>query len=165
MGYSSTTDTRFLGTLKSWLQSQSEISILVRYSHAGGNRELTFHKNFEDLTDRLAKLPPLTSVIAFRQPQLPLRGVVDDEYIAKCLKIIPDGAEYLVVDAMPRVAGKRSWFHFGDGDSHRDLREELENLRNDAVAAGLYPPWREDTAEVISAVVPDADGVVRSGVY
>jgi hypothetical protein len=165
MGYSSITDEKFLSTLKSWFQSQSEISMLVRYSHAGGSREFTFHTSFEDLTNRLGKLPPRASVIVFRQPQLPLRGVVDDAFIAKCLSSIPDGVEYLVVDTVQRVAGKGSWFHFGDGESHGDLREELENLRNDAVAAGLYPPWFEDTAEVISAAVPDADGVVRSGVY
>jgi hypothetical protein len=33
------------------------------------------------------------------------------------------------------------------------------------VAAGLYPPWLTDSDEVISAVVPDEHGVVRSGIY
>jgi hypothetical protein len=45
------------------------------------------------------------------------------------------------------------------------LREELEGSRGVAVAVGLYPPWLEDTEDVISAVVPDEHGAVKSGVY
>jgi hypothetical protein len=163
--YAPTTDPKFLGMLESWLQSQPEILVLIRYSHAAGSRDFEFFSSFRALADRIRELPPLTSVIAFRQPQLPLRGVVDDEFISRCLSSIPDGFEYLVVEAVRRVYGRGSWFHHDAGVSHAQLRGDLENRRGASVAAGLYPAWLEDTDDVISAVVPHEHGVVRSGIY
>jgi hypothetical protein len=165
MSYAPSTDKRFLATLDEWLRSQREILLLIRYSHAAGSKDFEFFSTFEALTERLRSLPPRTCVIAFRQPQLPFRGVVDESFITTCLSAIPDGSEYLVADTTRRTAGAASWFHHGAGESHAELREELESLRGHAVAAGLYPPWLEDTDDVISAVVPDEHGVVTTGVY
>ena len=164
-GYPSTTDQTFLGTLESWLRCQPEILVLIRYSHAAGSRDFEMFTSFQSLADRIRELPPLTSVIAFRQPQLPLRGVVDDEFISRCLSSIPEGSEYLVVETVRRVYGRRSWFHHDAGVSHAELRDDLEECRGTPAAAGLYPAWLEDTEDVISAVVPDEHGVVRSGIY
>jgi hypothetical protein len=59
--------------------------------------------------------------------------------------------------------GDAPFFHWSAGESHAELREELEDLRGSSVAGGLYPPWLEDTEDVISAYVPD--GVGRPGGY
>lgn len=165
MSYPSTNDPQFLRTLQSWFDTQAEILLMIRYSGAAGSRGFEFFRSFRDMAHRLHELPPRTSVIAFREPQLPLRGVVDDEFITECLSRIPDGSEYLVVETTRRVYGRASWFHHGSGDSHAELSEELDNSRGIPVAAGAYSPWIKDTEDVISAVVPDADGVPRSGVY
>lgn len=165
MSYAPTTDPKFLGTLEQWFRSQPEILALIRYSHAAGSKDFEFFSSFQSLTDRIRALPPLTCVIAFRQPQLSLRGIVDDEFIVTCLSTIPDGSEYLVVEGVKRVYGQQSWFHHGAGESHAELREDLEQSRGVPVAAGLYPPWLEDTDDVVSAVVPDEHGVVRVGAY
>jgi len=165
MSYASSTDKKFLGSLDEWLRSQREILVFIRYSHAAGSKGFEFFSSIETLMERLRGLPPRTCVIAFRQPQLPIRGVVDDSFITTCLSTIPDGSEFLVADTICRTAGRASWFHHGAGETHAELREELEDLRGHTVAAGLYPPWLEDTADVISAVVPDEHGVVTTGVY
>ncbi len=165
MSYPPTTDPKFLGTLESWFQTRPEILVLIRYSHAGGSKDFEFYLSFQSLLDKLRELPPLTSVIAFRQPQLPLRGVVDDLFIDRCLSSIPDGSEYLTAETVRRAAGRRSWLHHGAGMSHAELRDDLEESRSSQVSAGLYPAWLEDTDDVISAVVPDEHGVVRLGVY
>lgn len=165
MSYATTTDPKFLGTLESWFRSQPEILLLIRYSHAAGSKDFEFFSSFQSLADRIRGLPPLTCVIAFRQPQLPLRGVVDDAFISRCLSGIADGSEYLVVETVRRVYGSRSWFHDDAGVSHAELRDDLEECRGTPVAAGLYPPWLEDTDDVISAVVPDEHGVVKCGIY
>ena len=165
MSYPPTNDPTFLRTLESWFDTQAEILLLIRYSYAAGSKDFEFFRSFRSLAERIHKLPPRTCVIAFREPQLPLRGVVADEFIAKCLSEIPDGSEYLVVETTQRVYGQMSWFHHGAGESHAELREELEDSRGIAVAAGLYPPWLHDTEDVISAVVPDEDGVARTGIY
>ena len=113
----------------------------------------------------MLQLAPRTTVIAFRQPRLSLRGVVDDEFISRCLSGIPDGSEYLVVETVRRTYGRMSYFHHDEGDSHAQLLEDLEGCRGAPVAAGLYPDWLTDTDNVIFAVVPDEDGVVRPGIY
>jgi len=158
-----TTDPKFIGTLESWFQSRPEILVLIRYSHAAGSKSFEFFSLCQRLADRIQELPPRTSVIAFRQRQLPLRGVVDDEFILRCLSSIPDGSEYLVVETVRRVS--RSWFHHDAGISHVELRDDLEECRGALVAVGLYPDWLEDTDDVVSAIVPDEDGVVRPGIY
>ena len=165
MSYTSSTDERFLATLEEWLRSSHEILVLIRYSHAAGSKAFEFFSTSEVLTQRLRGLPQRTCIIAFRQPQLPLRGMVDDTFIATCLSRISHGSEFLVVEMSRRAYGSASWFHHGAGESHAALREELESLRGNAVAVGLYPPWIEDTQDVISAVVPDDHGVVTTGVY
>jgi len=165
MSYVPITDSQFLVALEAWLQAQPEILVLIRYSHAGGNREFEFFRSFQELSEKLRQLPPLACVTAFRQPQLPFRGVVDDEFIFKCLSSLPEGSEYLVVETVRRVYGRMSWFHHDAGVSHAELRDGLEECRGTPVAAGLYPPWLKDTEDVISAVVPDEHGVVRPGIY
>jgi len=165
LSYVSTTDPNFLNTLEKWLQVQPEILILIRYSAAAGSRDFEFFRSFSDLLARLHKLPHRACVTAFHQPQLPFRGLVDDEFISKCLNNIPDGAEYLVAETVQRTYGSQSWFHHSAGMSHGELREELKTSRGTRVAVGLYPDWLEDNENVISAVVPDEDGVARVGIY
>jgi len=165
MSYGSTTDPKFFSTLETWIREKSEILVLIRYSHAGGIKDFEFFSSFQVLAEKIRELRACTCVIAFKQPQLPLRGVVDDGFINECLKSIPEGSEYLVVELVKRVAGKASWIHHSDGESHAELRDDLEESRGTSVAAGLYPPWLKDTEDVVSAVVPDQDGVVRSGIY
>lgn len=165
MSYGPTTDKKFLGTLESWFQSQPEILVLIRIRCGAGARDYEFYTSFDALLKRIHELSPGTCIIAFKQPQLPLRGIVDDEFIAKCLSTIPDGAEYLMVETVQRVAGRMSWFHYGSDSTHAGLRDDLKDSRGVPVAVGLHPPWLHDTENVISAVVPDADGVVRAGPY
>jgi hypothetical protein len=159
------TDKTFLGTLEDWLRGQREILVLIRYPYAGGNKSFEFFSSPAALFERLRKLRPRTSVIAFRQPQLPLRGIVDDGFIESCLRNIPEGSEFLVVEAAQRTYGLASWFHDMAGETPAELREALEDSRGKAVAVGLYPPWLKDDPDVISSYVPDEDGIVRVGSY
>jgi hypothetical protein len=165
MSHASATDPRFLGTLESWLNSLPEILVLIRYSAAAGNKDFGLFSSFGVLSGRIRQLPPSTSIVAFRQPQLPLRGLVDEGFIASCLSFIPDGSEFLVLEATRRAYGERSWVHWDAGESHAELREALEDSLGTPVAVGPYPPWLEDTGDVVSAIVPDVNGIVRVGVY
>ena len=139
--------------------------MLIRYSHAAGSKDFELFTLFATLSKRLRQLSPQTSVIAFRQPQLPLRGVVNEEFITKCLANISDGAEFLILEAVRKDFGRAAWFHHAAGESHIELREELACLKESPVAVGLYPPWLNDSEDVVSAVVPDEHGIVKPGVY
>jgi hypothetical protein len=161
----STTDKEFLTTINDWLHSQPEVLVLIRYSRAAGNKSFEFFTTFEHLRERLGELTPKTAVTVFRECQLPLRGCVDDEFIEKCLNSVQTGSEFLVLRPTPRTSGNQSWFDYGAGESHEELREMLEGLRGEPVAVGEYPPWLEDSLNVISAYVPEHDGSVRKGVY
>jgi hypothetical protein len=161
----SAADKEFLKTIEHWLESQPELLILVRYSRAAGNKDFEFYSSFESLVERLRRLPPETCVTVFRTPQLPLRGVVDDDFIKKCLSSMPDGSEYAVVDTVPITSGRFSSLNFSAGESHDELTADLENSRGRRVAVGKYPPWQEETRDAISAYVPAQDGKVRPGVY
>jgi len=164
MSYVSTTNQKFLATLEDWLQDQDEILLLIRYSAAAGSKEFEFFPSFSKLTERIRKLPPRTCVTAFKQPQLPLRGIIDDSFINNCLKAVSDGSEFLIVETIRRTYGSISSFHYTAGESQAELREELENLRGYTVAVGPYPPWH-DSNDVVSAVVPDENGAVTTGIY
>lgn len=165
MSYPPITDSEFLRRVESWFCNQPELLALIRYSHAAGGREFRLFASFQDFAETLSQLPRLACVTVFRHPQLPIRGVVDDAFILRCLRSIPDGPEYLVTETERRVSGRMSWFHNGSGQSHAELRDDLEVCRGAPVAAGLYPPWLYDTEDVVSAVVPDEHGEARPGVY
>jgi hypothetical protein len=165
MAYVSSNDPKFLATLQNWLRNQPEILVLFRYSHAAGSKDFELFTKFEMLSARLCELPPRTCIIAFKKMQLPLRGVVDNEFIAQCLSSIPEGSEFLVLETIRKAYGCASWFHWAAGESHTELRQELEELRGSPVAIGQYPPWLDDSDDVISAVVPDEHGEVKAGVY
>ncbi len=158
-------DDQFLGTVRSWLQSEGEVFVTIRYAYLAGNKSFEFFSSFEVFTSRMLDLPPQTSVIVFRQRQLPIRGVVDDVFIAKCLSELPDGSEYLVVETEKRVYGAASWFHDAAGESHQELRDDLEDSRGRPVAAGEHPKWWEESNAIIAALVPDKNGVLKPGAY
>src|SRR5205807_5601318 len=83
--------------------------------------------SFQALSERMRELPPGACIIAFREPQLPLRGVVDESFVTKCLEHIPDGSEYLLAETVRRVYGRHSFFHCGSGESHAELVMILRN--------------------------------------
>jgi len=161
----STADKKFLESLEDWLRCQSEIMILVRYSRAAGNKSFEFFTSFAVLRKRLELLKAEASVTAFRKAQLPLRGYVDNEFISKCLSLIPAGSEFLVLETDPRMATQQWLYHHEAGESPDELRQALEGLRGRLVAVGAYPQWLKDTPDVISAYVPHQDGTVKAGVY
>jgi hypothetical protein len=165
MSLKSVAGEEFLKSLESWLSNQTEVLVLIRYSRAAGNKSFEVHTSLAALQDRLRQLPAEACVTVFRNPQLQLRGIVDDEFIDKCLSSVPDGSEYAVVETVPTIAGPHSSFNYIAGKSHDELKADLEGMRGRSVAAGKYPPWQEDGPDVISGYVPAKDGQVRRGVY
>jgi hypothetical protein len=85
MSLKSAAGQEFLKTLENWLGSQTEVLVLIRYSRAAGDKDFEFYKSLATLQERLHQLPAETCVTVFRNPQLQLRGTVDDEFIGKCL--------------------------------------------------------------------------------
>ncbi len=109
MPYSSSTDPAFLATLERWLGENAEILVVFRPPNTAGGKEFEFFTSFSTLAMCLADLSGRTWIDAWRQPQLPMRGIVDDQFISSCLARIPGGTEYLVVETEPRTYDYGSW--------------------------------------------------------
>jgi hypothetical protein len=165
MGNASASSAHFLSTLRFWLEAQPEILVLIRHPNAGGAKDFEIHTSFEVLAARLAGLVPRTSVIAFREPQLPIRGTASQQLAARCLAEIPDGTEFLMWETEETRHGSAAWRHWVAGETHAELAEAVLESNGKSVAVGPYPPWLEDGPNVVSAIVPDADGFVGSAAY
>src|SRR5687767_13305843 len=154
MSYVSTNDLTFRSTIENWLQENGEISALIRYSHAAGNKDFEFFRSMTSFSGRVQQLAPKTCITVFRAKQLPLRGKVDASFIDAALQMIRD-EEYLIAGLELVKYGTMSWYRFSAGIGAEELREHLSECEGEIVALGVYPPWLEDNEEVISAVVPE----------
>jgi hypothetical protein len=161
----STTDPEFLATLARWFETEPELLVLFRFRAAAGARDYELYSSLSSLTAKIRGLRPGTAVTVFRERHLPIRGIVDDALLNRCVEAIPAGAEYLLVETTASVAGSLTWFHHGTGESHAELREDLESSRGKPVAVGVHPVWPGSATDTLHGVVPDTDGVVRRGPY
>jgi hypothetical protein len=158
----STDDSEFRARVDSWLSERGEILVLFRYTRAAGGKDFFFFKSSAAFREALGKASPGTSVITFRQRQLPLRGVVDDDLIRAAQKLLAHDAEFLIIDLEPQ---EDEWSTHAAGVGHLELQECLTELKGHRVAVGSYPPWLDDSEEVVEAIVPGRDGQVRRGIY
>lgn len=169
MGYAPSTDSGFLHTLETWITEESEILTLFRYANCAGGRDFQFWNSFAELRAKIASLASLTCITAFRTRQLPIRGIVDAQFIENCKQAVADGEEFLILDQRETRQDYPhcSYAYYGHrtGESHAELQEELEHWIGRLVAVGRYPAWLYDSDVVISAVVPDASGSTSVGVY
>lgn len=165
MSYVSTNDPLFRTKIHQWISGRHEVLVLIRYSYAAGSKDFEFFDSMEAFDARLRELPPQTCITVFGEQQLPLRGRVNDEFITQALKLVPEGMEF-VVTGLERVRyGDYAWYSHMSGETSAELKEDLHERNGELVAVGLYPPWLEDSEEVLSAVVPNADGSVTTGTY
>ena len=157
----STRDAAFLAQARRWLAEHGDLLVLARYSRAAGAKDVFLFHDDAAFATWLDEQPAATSVIIFRGPQVPLRGTADDRLADAARALVPDGTEYLIVRlAPPRYAGTRRV-----GDTHRELTEDLEDVRGEPIAVGPHPQWLHDTDDLVEAIVPDADDQVRRGIY
>ncbi len=165
MSQTSSTDRQFLAKLQRWFRTREEVLLMIRHPYSAGSKDFELHVTYKTLKTRLRALKPSTWVIVFRQPQLPVRGVVDATLMKKCLEHVGDGVEYLISERMPRTFGRSTWYQWCTGRSHSKMREDLDKLRGQEVAVGAFPSWVKETKDVVYAVVPEEDGAVRPGIY
>jgi len=170
MGYAKTTDPQFLSQVESWIDKRGEVLALFKYVNAAGSRDFAFFNDIREFRSELERLQPNTWVIVYGEPQLPLRGRVDDTLITAALGQIPDGREYLIVcleKTIKQYPPNYQWEYYEEtaGETHEELKEDLEEFRGRPVGVGLFPPWPGESEESIEAFVPDGKGEVSPGAY
>jgi hypothetical protein len=164
----STHDEYFLRTARTWLAERGDLFVMLRLAYAGGQREYRFVRSEDDLMHWMDRLPSRTSVIIFRQPQLMLRGRVEDSFMAQAVECLSNEVGFVL--HTPDYRGELAIRIEGcglnrEGGGYPDLIEYLDELRGEWVAIGPDPPWLKDTEDVLGAYTPDIDGVARPGAY
>ena len=162
----STNDRAFIDTVSKWIADDGEAFVVIRYPNAGGNRDYEHCVDADVFLKRISNLSPATSVVVCRGDHLPLRGIVDDAFVA--LATIPDGDEWLIVGQLPVNYGVAWWFPTANGDTHAELETDLrdDTFFGQSVNAGVAPPWWEGDCDTItSAYVPNPDGSVTPAAY
>ena len=149
---------QYIETVTKWIQSSGDVFIVMRYLRAAGAKDYAFARTADDFRQLLDVLPVGTDVIVFRDPQLPLRGVVDDDFLVAAQSLIPDGDAYLFVRMDPLSTGDIR--AFGEmGGSHAELNDDLQYHPGKEVAIGPCPRFIEaDHEAMISASIGGIDG-------
>jgi hypothetical protein len=157
----------FQRTVEAWLKSSKEVLVVIKIVYGAGSRSFEFFTDIESFRKRIAALRAKDCVVVLRDEHLPLRGCVDDDFIAKVLAQVPDGADWLIACTEPITMGKARWFHNYPGNNRAELEEELRDdvCYGKQVAVGLEPPYERTSDGVITAYVPNPDGSVTPGAY
>jgi hypothetical protein len=167
MSYCSAFDSTFLSTVEQWIDAKGEVLAMIRFAYSAGAKSFEFYDSFSAFNIRLRQLPPSTCVIVFHDFQLQLRGCFCDEFLLKARAMMQEGHEFLLVGLEKVTIGVASWYENVVVQTLAELDEEFRERcqLGKKYAFGPYPPWLEDCDTVISAVVPDEHGVVKSGAY
>lgn len=149
---------RFVETVLKWIESSKEVFFVLRYLRGGGAKDYGFVTNRDELHHLIDLCPTGTDMIFFRDPQLPIRGVVDEQFIANASRQIEDGTEYLCVCMRPQSQGDPRLR--GDmGDMLASMVEDLQEVFGEPVSLGSCPPFIDaDSDSMVSASKDGIDG-------
>ncbi len=127
-----------LALLSDWLNDAGELYVDINLPHSGSSSTPYFVRSLQDLKELLANQDwPEIGITVFQRRQYPLRGVVDDEFVAKALDYIHDNEEYAIV-SLDHYYPSPCVF-YGGGDNHVELRQELEEIAGALVGIGKNP--------------------------
>jgi len=141
----------FVQRATDWIALSGEVLVVLRYLGRAGAKDFALCRTRLALDALIESAPVGTDIEVFRDPQLPLRGLVTEQFIANALTTIRDGEEYLVVsiESQPQSCISR----FNDmGNSQDDLRETLRDIFGNEVAMGICPEF----------LAPDRDGLISA---
>jgi hypothetical protein len=148
MGPFTYTESIVARTLKDWFNTSGELFVELYKPHSGGSGFFYVLNTYAQYEDLMVNAKPGSIAFVLRDRQLPIRGIVDDGFIANAVNQIPDGEYYAVIE--PCVY-PNSFVYLGDGNTHAELKNDLEKLRGVEVWAGvdLNMPeeyWKENLA-------------------
>ena len=149
---------RYMNTVAAWIEEFGEVLVIMRYLRAAGAKDYALARTEDEFRRLIDVVPVGTDIIVFRDLQLPLRGVVNDDFIGSAQSLIRNGDEYLYVKLEPLTSDDIR--AFGEmGDTHTCMDEDLREHIGDEVAIGLCPPFiGPDNEAMISASKGGIDG-------
>lgn len=148
---------RFLDTVHAWIAENAEVLVVLRYLHGAGSKDYALIGSSTTFDLLVERCPPGTDIIVFKEPQLPVRGIVDDTLASRLQEAMKDDDEYLIIDMREVRTGDPR--RTGHSDSMESLASDLEYLHGRNVAGGICPPfWEADSPVMISASKGGIDG-------
>jgi len=141
----------FLERVAEWIERSGEVLVILRYLRAAGGKDFCLCRTAEEFRAISGQAPAGTDIEVFRDPQLPVRGIVTEEFVRAALAVVPDGAEYLLLTREQRAGTLFSrWADLGA--SHAELLEVLQEHDGVEVMVGICPDFS----------APDHDGLVSA---
>jgi hypothetical protein len=130
----------FISTVTEWLSQSGEVFVEHYMPHSGGGPSWFFVTSRNALERLLAQAQtwPGTMLTVLRERQLPLRGTVDDDFIARAKALVPDGKPYFFSDPSEYPETVLA-VALGSGWSHTEMEKELAAFRGQTVWFGLEP--------------------------
>lgn len=135
-----------------WLVRDGEVILFVHRPRWAAAGEFALWSDTTALVRHLDGLPPGTDVTVFAAGSiLPIRGRVDEAFVARCLAEIPEGSDFTILE---RRAAEQPASAESGGVSHAQLRQELAEAMGSEVLAGLDPSGTPDGPNVATARIP-----------
>lgn len=130
-------DRRWLSNLESWLRDTQRILLVYTLAGRAGSGGYYIGESAERIDSFVSKLPIATRIFAYRDCQILMTGIVDEEFAAQVSKNIPPEGDFLILrlEKSPHSFGYEGFL----GDSIEELDEILRDLEGDTVAFGLSP--------------------------
>jgi hypothetical protein len=127
-----------LALLSDWFEDAGELYVDINLPHSGASSTPYFVRSLQDLKELVAQQDwPEISITIFHRRQYPLRGIVGGELIAKALDYVHDNEWYMIVS--PKDYYPSRCIFYGSGNSHAELRQELQELAGELVGIGRDP--------------------------
>ncbi len=128
----------FENTVRQWITQQGEVVILLDHIFTSPIPYLCLR--FEPLMEDISKLNliPGSTIIALKEYDLPVRGVVDDAFIHKAIAMLPQETECILM--LPDIKGN---FHYEKHlETSAEFLEEIDKYRGQIAVFGKFP-WYE----------------------
>jgi len=140
----------------------SDVLILERWARGAGQTSWFLLRSPEDARIVREALRPGSAVTAYFQPSLPVSGALDDtlEQAVVALVRSVDYPREGVVALVERDDSPELDPEFIDA-AEDDVHAWAQENRGRRAWAGLYPGRVDDGIAGLTAIVPDADGIVR----
>jgi hypothetical protein len=148
-------------TFLAWFAESGDLALEVYKPHSGCGGDFYILSSYSQFQDLIAKARPGSIIFTIKERQFPVRGLVDDDFIAEALRRVADDQVFEIIEPCeyPNMIN-----FLGDGGrGHVELKTELEKLRGAMVWLGgeLRMPggnyWAENIApDEMVAIKPES---------
>jgi len=126
-------DSIVIKTLREWFETSGELFVELYKPRSGGSGSFYVLKSLDQYDELMVNANPGSFCFVLRDPQLPIRGIVDDGFIARSLSEIASDGYYVVIEPCTFPG---DFNYLADGKTHAELKLDLEKLRGKEAWAG-----------------------------